>query len=125
MKCCSATVLLLGALVLLGSVHSVAAAAEDAGAVAGSSEEAVPPPLSEKEQKQHEKDVKEWELKMYDEVEKGAKRCDAYCMNPCCQFATGHDTIEECGTCGKEKTCNPESKDYGREWKACHDATEL
>ena len=124
MKHYSVTVLLLGALFLLGSVQNVAAA-EDDGALAGGSAEAVPPPLSEKEQKQHEKDVKEWELKMYDEVEKGAKRCDAYCMNPCCQFATGHDTIEECGTCGKEKKCNPEAVDYGRAWKACHDTTEL
>eukprot|EP00937_MAST-01D_sp_MAST-1D-sp2_P000904 g904.t1 len=83
-------------------------------------DEAVPPPMSEKEQKQHEKDVKEWELKMYDEVEKGAKRCDSYCENPCCQFATGHDTIEECGTCPEGKKCNPKSKDYGRQWKPCH-----
>ena len=52
---------------LLSSVQNVVAA-EDDGAPAGGSAEAVPPPLSEKEQKQHDKDVKEWELKMYDEM---------------------------------------------------------
>ena len=96
-----------------------------ASADAPAKDEEVPPPMTEKEQKQHAQDIKEWELKQYDEVEKGAKRCDAYCENPCCQFATGHDTIEECGECKSEKKCNPTAKDYGRAWVPCHDVSEL
>jgi len=112
-------------LFLLCATVAVVARGEDAPPPPTEMDAPVPPPMTEKEQKQHAKDIKEWELKQYDEVEKGPKRCDAYCENPCCQFATGHDTIEECGECDDTKKCAPAKESYGRKWVQCHDATEL